>query len=201
MNFSSGIILHENETGINLSLDCSTNNMTTPKNAAISTSSNHRPWDFWDISLLFLVIFGLIGNILSIIVMNRIRIRNTNANLFVTSMAITDCLFLSIKFFSNIVKLYRIPIFTACIAIHHVLPHTILFVSVWLVILTALERAVAVHYPLRVARLFSPNRCKFFITIMCVVFFLVSNTTTPCLDYHKNMTSLCMIKVKHANQC
>jgi hypothetical protein len=43
-----------------------------------------RDWDFWDYSLLICLIFGSIGNFLSILVMNTKELKNTNASLFVS---------------------------------------------------------------------------------------------------------------------
>lgn len=71
-----------------------------------------RPWDFGEISLLILLIFGTVGNVLSIIVMNSKRMRHSTATLFLTAIALSDIAFLSMKFLSNMVKLYQIPIFS-----------------------------------------------------------------------------------------
>ena len=43
-----------------------------------------REWDFWDYILLICLIFGSIGNFLSILVMNTKELKNTNASLFVS---------------------------------------------------------------------------------------------------------------------
>ena len=43
-----------------------------------------REWDFWDFSLLICLIFGNIGNFLSILVMNSKELRNSNTALFVS---------------------------------------------------------------------------------------------------------------------
>ena len=43
-----------------------------------------RDWDFWDYSLLICLIFGNIGNFLSILVMNSKELRNSNTALFVS---------------------------------------------------------------------------------------------------------------------
>lgn len=181
----------------------SINNSTKSAYSISSSASSlrHRSWEFWDSSLLFLLVFGLIGNLLSIAVMNRIRIRNTTAPLFVTSMAISDCLFLSIKFLSMIVKLHRINVYSACILIHHILPQTTLFVSVWLIILTTLERAVAVLLPFRVAIIFSQKRCKLFIGLICLIFIMLSSSIAPCLDYSADFPSLCRIKGDQSGTC
>ncbi len=58
------------------------------KNFSNSTRLNEklvfREWDFWDYSLLICLIFGSIGNFLSILVMNTKELKNTNASLFVS---------------------------------------------------------------------------------------------------------------------
>ena len=43
-----------------------------------------RDWDIWDYSLLACLIFGTIGNSLSIFIMNSKELRNTNNSLFVS---------------------------------------------------------------------------------------------------------------------
>jgi hypothetical protein len=58
------------------------------KNFSNSTRLNEklvfREWDFWDYSLLLCLIFGTIGNSLSIMVMSSKKLRNSNAALFVS---------------------------------------------------------------------------------------------------------------------
>ena len=45
--------------------------------------SNIREWDFWDYNLLICLIFGMIGNSLSILVMNSKELQNSNTAIFV----------------------------------------------------------------------------------------------------------------------
>lgn len=58
------------------------------KNFSNSTHLNEksvfREWDFWDYSLLLCLIFGTLGNSLSIMVMSSKKLRNSNAALFVS---------------------------------------------------------------------------------------------------------------------
>ena len=59
-------------------------NSSTLFNIVKKTSINPaREWDFWDYGLLACLIFGTIGNSLSIIVMSAKKLRNSNAALFV----------------------------------------------------------------------------------------------------------------------
>ena len=71
------LIINHNVSGHKLS------NITIPTNSFIN---NPRDWDFWDYSLLACLIFGTIGNSLSIMVMSAKRLRNTNAALFVNRL-------------------------------------------------------------------------------------------------------------------
>ena len=50
----------------------------------LNEKSVFREWDFWDYSLLLCLIFGSIGNSLSIMVMSSKKLRNSNAALFVS---------------------------------------------------------------------------------------------------------------------
>jgi hypothetical protein len=58
------------------------------KNFSNSTHLNEklffREWDFWDYSLLLCLIFGTLGNSLSIMVMSSKKLRKSNAALFVS---------------------------------------------------------------------------------------------------------------------
>ena len=97
-----------NVTSAKFSNNLNVGNQTDSKRG----SSVNRPWDFGEVSLLILLIFGTLGNLLSIIVINRKRMRNSTASVFITSIAISDISVLFFKFLSNMIKLYRIPIFS-----------------------------------------------------------------------------------------
>jgi hypothetical protein len=63
------------------------NSSTVFNNVKKSSINNPREWDFWDYSFMACLIFGMIGNSLSIIVMSAKKLRNTNAALFVCTMS------------------------------------------------------------------------------------------------------------------
>jgi hypothetical protein len=159
-----------------------------------------RPWDFGEISLLFLLIFGTVGNSLSIMVMRSRRMRNTNASLFVTCMAISDTILLLFKFISNMVKLYRISIFNFCIPIQ-IIAQAATFISVWLIMITSSERAAAVLKPLKVAIIFSKKRCKFIIVTMMSIFILLSSSQGLCTHYAPMQPYYCQIRGSQNGTC
>jgi hypothetical protein len=170
--------------------------------AAGSRSGDYRPWDFGEISLLVLFIFGTIGNLLSIVVVNQKRMRHTgNASLFVTCIAISDMFLLFFKFCANMIKLYRIPIYRACVVIHSLFPQTAMFISIWLIMITTGERTLAVLCPLKVGILFSRKRCKLIILLMSLVCLLLSSTIGFCLEYNEEKPYYCQIKGRTNGTC
>jgi hypothetical protein len=159
-----------------------------------------RSWDFGEVTLLALLIFGCIGNTLTIIVINKKRMRNTNASLFVTCMALSDIVLLVLKFTANMIKIYRIPIYDLCIFIQ-IIPQAASFISVWLVIITSAERAAAVLFPFKVMLIFSRFRCKLIIACMLIVFCLLSASIIFCLQYSPTQPYYCLIKGTLEGNC
>ena len=107
-----------------------------------------RPWDFGEYSLLVLLIVGTFGNSLCILVMTSRRMRASNASLFITCLAISDIVVLWTKFMSNMVKVYKVPVFNGC-WLMLIVPQAATFISVWLIVVTSAERTVAVLKPLK----------------------------------------------------
>ncbi len=61
-----------------------TTELKNSTNFQIYSNSSIRRLDFWDYSLFICLIFGTIGNSLSILVMSSKKLRNSNAALFVS---------------------------------------------------------------------------------------------------------------------
>lgn len=157
------------------------------------SSTKYREWDFGEISLLTLVIFGAITNSLTVLVMTRKRMRNSNASLYITFMAICDFLVLLFKFLANMIKLYRISIYNFCIIIQ-VVPQAASFISVWLIMATSAERTAAVLVPLKVIHLFSRKRSKIIIYVIILTFVLISSSVSFCIEYSTTQPYYCRIK-------
>lgn len=179
-------------------------NYSVTKNKSLKTPgptlTATRPWDFGEITLLILLVFGTVGNLLSIMVMRTKRMRNTNAALFVTCMAVSDTALLLLKFIANMIKLYRISIYNLCILIQ-VIPQAATFISVWLIIITSAERTVAVLVPLKVAIIFSKKRCQIIICAMISFFILLSSSTSLCIHYSKKQPYYCQIRGDQNGTC
>jgi hypothetical protein len=171
------------------------------KTAATSdVKQSPRPWDFGEITLLILLIFGTIGNMLTIMVMRTKRMRNSNASMFIISMAISDIILLVLKFTANMIKIYRMPIYNFCIIIQ-VIPQAASFISVWLIVITSAERTCAVLTPLKVAYLFSKKHCKVIMSLMFAFFITLSGTTSVCIHYSKAQPYYCQIRGNKEGKC
>ena len=156
-------------------------------------STKYREWDFGEISLLTLLIFGAITNSLTVVVMTRKRMRSSNASLYITFIAICDFLVLLFKFLANMIKLYRVSIYNFCIIIQ-IIPQAASFISVWLILATSAERTAAVLVPLKVIHLFSRKRSKLIICVLILIFVLISSSVSFCIEYSVNQPYYCRIK-------
>ena len=159
-----------------------------------------RPWDFGEITLLILLIFGTVGNTMSVFVLQSKRLKTSNAALFLTCVAISDILFLLFKFIANMMKLYRISIFDFCVFMQ-VIPQAALFISVWLIIIISAERAIAVIKPLKVKLIFSRTRSKIIILFVVVFFLLLSSSIILCVTHSPAQPYFCQIKGQPNGAC
>lgn len=84
---------------------------------------------------------------------------------------------------------------------HGVLPQTAIFTSVWLIVLTSVERTIAVLYPFRVHSIFSRFRCNLLIASLVVFFFTLSSTVSVCMEHNKSKPHFCQIKGSENGTC
>jgi hypothetical protein len=166
----------------------------------VTGKQSPRPWDFGEITLLILLIFGTMGNMLTIMVMRTKRMRNSNASMFIISMAMSDIILLVLKFTANMIKIYRMPIYNFCILIQ-VIPQAASFISVWLIVITSAERTCAVLTPLKVAYLFSKKNCKVIMALMFAFFITLSGTTSVCIHYSRTQPYYCQIRGSKEGRC
>jgi hypothetical protein len=170
-----------------------TQNLTNQNTTQI-TEFSYRKWDVWEKLLLTLLIFGTIGNLLTIAVMRSKKMCKTHESLIITCISISDISLLSIKFFVNMQKMYRIPIFNACIFIHYVLPQIIAWFVYWLIVVITIERFIAVSNPFHVNILFSKKRCRCVILTLFCIFTVLSSTQAVCLRGSKRQPYYCSIR-------
>jgi hypothetical protein len=159
-----------------------------------------RPWDFGEISLLLLFVFGTIGNSLILLVMRTRQMQRKKVAFLLNCMAISDIILLAIKFISNMIKLYRIHIYNLCV-LFQIVAQSALFVSVWLIVITSIERAIAVLYPIKAVFIFRRIRCKLMILFIIIFFLLISSTLAFCISYSPLQPYYCRINGNKDGAC
>lgn len=162
-------------------------------NKIIAATTQIRAWDVWDYSLLVLLVIAVIGNTLTILVMRSKKMRKTNTSLFLTCMAIADISVLSLKFLVFLQKLYKIPLYEFCVIVNF-LPDIAAFTSYWLIMITTIERCIAVWYPLKVTQIVTKQRCLILVFILIIFFALISSTQIFCLEKRMDAPHYCKIK-------
>jgi hypothetical protein len=123
-----------------------------------------------------LVVFGILGNLLTIhILFRNSKVFASSGTLYLLTLAATDTLFI----LSSILTLFTINGLTEY-WIYWILRHISSFISdasftfsVWLVVWFTVERAFAVCFPLKVNSVFSP-KCTKVIVLVTLVFCIVS---------------------------
>jgi hypothetical protein len=173
---------------------------TTNKTQFFISTSLIRSWDIWEYCLLILLIFALIGNTLTILVMRSKRMQTTNTSLLLTSLAVADIIVLTLKFLINMQKLYKIPVYGFCIIIY-ILPDIAALTSYWLIITTTTERSIAVWFPLKVSTIITKKRCYGLILILISLFTMMGCTQIVCLQPIPATPHYCGIKGVITGKC
>lgn len=117
-----------------------------------------------------LVIFGVLGNILSVCVFFYTKLRKLSSSYYLSSLAVSDTVFLITVFIAwlELVKIYWFITQWVC-KITMYLTYVSSFLSVWLIIVFTIERFVAVRYPLLRQSLCTTSRAKFIITLLVII--------------------------------
>ncbi|XP_059176554.1 galanin receptor 2b-like [Physella acuta] len=160
--------------------EISKTNFTSEIINAVEPSALHLigEWEFWLYSvvlgcviMLTLSVFGIIGNVLSIIILTRHGLNETT-NIFLISLSISDFVCSTCSLFRGlrtIVASFGLVVMLnfelLADLLNHVTEITVL-VSILHVTSISVERVVAVSFPFEVAKIFTRYRVK------CVVIFL-----------------------------
>ena len=114
--------------------------------------------DAWKYTLIYIMIaFGLTGNVCSFIILNRYPA--TTANFYLKALAVVDTLFLSSALFGHIFSLClednTIVSEVMKISVKYILSDVTQFLSVWLIVVLACSRFLAVAKPFHVGHYFT----------------------------------------------
>ena len=130
----------------------------------------------WKVVPPVLILFGSIGNILSIVVLTRKSIRNSATALYLTFLAFSDILVL----YTGLLRQWIFYVFEydirhlseAVCKIHLWLVYTSLDFSAWILMALTMERVMATWWPFRARRLCS--RLNAAVLIMAILFLLLA---------------------------
>ena len=153
-----------------------------------------RKWDEWEILLLVILICAIIGNTFMIIIMRSNRMRKTNESLLAIIISALNIFSLLIKFLVSLQKIYRIPIYNACILVQFVLPQILVWEIYWLLLILTVERYFFVVKRFKVYWMLSRKNCIIIVLSMFAIFSTLSSTQAICLEYHEKKSHYCVIK-------
>lgn len=117
------------------------------------------------IVLPIICLVGIVGIILTVIVLSR-KHMSTSTNCYLTSLAITDLcflLFLGIKFVEISLSREGHYIYVVISNYIHIFLDMFLLASVWLTVMLAIERYIAICHPLRAMSICTVQRARFII--------------------------------------
>ncbi|CAF0989653.1 unnamed protein product [Rotaria sordida] len=118
----------------------------------------------------FIVLFGVIGNLLALVIINRRSLRNTSSSVFITYLAIFDSGVLLLHG-AHLAGLNRNS-FIYCSLTY--LTNLATFCANWILVIITLERCVAVYSPFLSKRLCTVNSARrsiyIFLTISIILF-------------------------------
>lgn len=126
-----------------------------------------------------LVIFGVLGNILSVCVFFNTKLKKLSSSYYLSSLAISDTVFLIMVFIAWLVLIeinWFIMEWVCKLTMY--LIYVSSFLSVWLIMVFTIERFVAVRYPLLRQSLCTISRAKFIIVVLTIISLL---SYSPCL--------------------
>ncbi|XP_018323381.1 uncharacterized protein LOC108735748 [Agrilus planipennis] len=147
------------------------------------------------------VFIGVGGNVVSVIVLTRRRMRNST-NVYLTALAVADLIYLffvlilSFEHYPNIHDI-KYSLFWRFYGISHWFCDAASSTSVWLTVSFTIERYVAVCHPIRGKVLCTERRAKtiiWIISLLCFVF----TATTP-LEHQLKLEKICIQKMCTAN--
>ena len=125
--------------------------------------------------------------------MRRKKMKKTNTASFLTCLAFADIIVLTLKFLVFLQKCYKIPLYNFCVLVN-ILPDIATYTSTWLIIITTIERYIAVSYPLKIAQIVTKIRCLILVAIVISFFSLLSFTQFFCLEARLDRPYYCRVK-------
>lgn len=117
----------------------------------------------------FIIVSGSIGNILSVIVFSKTKLKKLSSSYYLAALAVSDTGFLIVLMFNWLsgrgVQLYNKPMWCQFFQFSSAL---FIFLSVWFVVAFTVERFIAVMYPLKRQTMCTIRRAKIVLSALSI---------------------------------
>ncbi|ELU14421.1 hypothetical protein CAPTEDRAFT_207119 [Capitella teleta] len=148
-----------------------------------------------------ILIVGLVGNILTLVVMNRPSHRSSSVSIYLSTLAISDSLVLILDFINNWFKMnLDIKLLemdeTFC-KFHRCFFDAVFTTSSWLILAVSIERFIAVWFPLKAKRLCTIKTARITCCVLPLLALACYAHRVP--GWHLDKTGRCNTHPKHRN--
>lgn len=169
--------------------------------SAIDGESNSGVWQKMVVKAVIvyavplLSAFGLVGNVLMFLIMQRGQQRRSPVSVYMSALAVTDCLVLIFDFLNNWfkvqLKLYVLRHSTEFCRFYRFIFNVCYTYSAWLVTALAVERFIVIWFPLKAKSLCSYKKAMWTILglAICILAFCVYNVW----GWHLNESGQCSV--------
>ena len=136
------------------------------------------------ISMLCLSAFGCIGNVLTLIIVNRRFFRKTASAAFISGLSIADGLVLCLQTLQILTKSNPQVTSYDCVVFYFM--HVFILLSTWIVCVINIERCSLVFNPCNLSRITSPIKAHFFVFILFIISMIIFSHygSHMSIEYH-----------------
>lgn len=152
--------------------------------------------NFWLLIVeIIMVAFGLFGNGLALIVVNRRSLRGTSSSIFITYLAIFDIAVLVVQIIGLATSQWILPYILHCSFAY--LTDLVTFCSVWIMVIMTLDRCIAVRSPFLAKRFCTIGHARYSIYILIVFAVLFFSTTFPIIHEVDYDQQKCVVRSQY----
>jgi hypothetical protein len=142
-----------------------------------------------------MVTFGILGNGLALIIINRRALRDTSSSVFITYLAIFDSSVLIVHII-NLITLRNIhSSILHCFLAY--LTDLVTFSSVWIMVIMTIERCVAVHSPFLAKRLCTIKHARYSIYVLIFFALFLFSFTFPFIHIIDKRQKKCIVRQQY----
>jgi 7 transmembrane receptor (rhodopsin family) len=142
-----------------------------------------------------MVFFGICGNLLALVVINRRALRDTSSSVFITYLAIFDSCVLLVHVSSLVSSRFVRSYLLHCLLAY--LTDFVTFSSVWIMVIMTIERCIAVHSPFSAKRLCTIQHARCSMYILILLDFLLCSFSFPVIYSIDRSQRKCVVREQY----